>query len=139
MIMREIKFRGWDVIGKKWVYGDLVHNQKVTQTGLEPRVMVGGYEVDPESVGVCIGKRDDGGEVLYEGDICSITCFGSLFYASIVYVEPKASFFYSDVRFHGEACGTYPISYASTCRKCGTMYESKDSFHKLQGEVIGRV
>ena len=49
---RVIKFRGWDATGQKgWVYGDLVHNQKVTKEGLEPRVMVGGYEVIPESVG----------------------------------------------------------------------------------------
>ena len=44
-IMRTIKFRGKDVFTDAWRYGDLVHNQKVTTTGLEPRVMVGGYEV----------------------------------------------------------------------------------------------
>lgn len=33
--MRKIKFRGWDAIGEKgWVFGDLVHNQRVTATGL---------------------------------------------------------------------------------------------------------
>lgn len=66
--MRDILFRGYDVIGKKWVYGDLVHNQKVTKTGLEPRVMVGGYEVSPESVGQYIGKTDKKGNKIYEGD-----------------------------------------------------------------------
>lgn len=41
---RVIKFRGWDKVGNKgWVYGDLVHNQKITKEGLEPRTMVGGY------------------------------------------------------------------------------------------------
>lgn len=69
MIMREIKFRGWDVIGNKWVYGDLVHNQKVTQTGLEPRVMVGGYEVDPESVGQFTGLKDKNNREIYELDL----------------------------------------------------------------------
>lgn len=50
--MRDVKFRGWDIVGGKgWVYGDLVHNQKVTREGLEPRTMVGGYEVDPDTVG----------------------------------------------------------------------------------------
>ena len=43
--MRTIKFRGKDVFTDAWRYGDLVHNQKVTTTGLEPRTMVGGYEV----------------------------------------------------------------------------------------------
>ena len=67
-------FRGFDATGQKgWVYGDLVHNQKVTCEGLEPRVMVGGYEVVPESVGICTGVHSTSGglrrDVIYEGDI----------------------------------------------------------------------
>lgn len=67
---RVIKFRGWDATGQKgWVYGDLVHNQKVTKEGLEPRVMVGGYEVIPESVGQFTGCYDSDKNRVYEGDI----------------------------------------------------------------------
>lgn len=71
-MLREYKFRGWDATGQKgWVCGDLVHNKKVTKTGLEDRVMVGGYEVVPDSVGECTGVKCSRRTFIYEGDIIS--------------------------------------------------------------------
>lgn len=71
--MRDYKYKGWDATGQKgWVYGDLVHNQKVTETGLEPRVMVGGYEVVPDSIGISIGMTDKMGNTIYENDILDV-------------------------------------------------------------------
>lgn len=73
-------FRGWDAVGDKgWVYGDLVHDKKVTLTGLEDRVKVGGYEVVPESVGICTGLKDESGKDIYEKDIVQFRKFGADF------------------------------------------------------------
>lgn len=77
--MMDYKFRGFDAVGSNgWVYGDLVHNKKVTKTGLEDRVMVGGYEVYPDSVGLMLCEKD--GQMLYDGDIIKVDIGGGMLF-----------------------------------------------------------
>ena len=117
----EYKFRGFDAVGKKgWVYGDLAHNKKVTKTGLEDRVMVGGYEVVPESVGICTGMKDDYGEMLYEGDICNVAIYGRIENAQLFYFEKRGQFFL------GNRGLSFQITFAHTCKKIGTVYENEE-------------
>ncbi len=134
--MREYKFRGFDAVGQKgWVYGDLVHNKKVTKTGLEDRVMVAGYEVVPESVGMFTGLYDFDNKPIYEGD---------LIYSRFDIVRPFASveyhpdgYFYMDEVFGNETCkeSRTPLGEMlkynidgmySELRVKGTVYENKE-------------
>lgn len=63
---------GYDVTGQKgWVYGDFTHSKRILQEApyVADRVMVGGYEVYPESVGLFTGLVDRNNMYIYEGDI----------------------------------------------------------------------
>lgn len=71
----EYRFRGYDVTGRKgWVYGDLTHSKRILQGEpfLADRVMVGGYEVYPDSVGLASGIKDRSGSEIFVGDIVRI-------------------------------------------------------------------
>ena len=117
------KFRGWDATGQKgWVYGDLTHGKKILKEEpfLEDRIMVGGYEVVPESIGICTGMKDDFGEVLYDGDICNLTIYSRRVIARLFYFEKQGQFLF------GEDGLSFPIFYAQTCRKVGNVFENKN-------------
>ena len=119
----EYRFRGWDATGQKgWVYGDLTHSKRILQEEpyLEDRVMVGGYEVVPESVGICTGFKDDCGNMLYEGDICRICCYDRLFNAVIRYIDFKGCFYYNSL----------PIDFVLTTKLIGNVYQNKELLEK---------
>lgn len=75
---RTIKFRGKDVFTETWRYGDL----KVTTTGLEPRTMVGGYKVIPETVCQFTGIKNIEGNEVWEGDILDGRLNGEVVFTS---------------------------------------------------------
>lgn len=73
--MRKIRFRGYDLKAKAWVYGDLVHDQITLPDGNEKKITAilddSGtvLEVEPESVGQFTGYHDYYKEDIYEGDV----------------------------------------------------------------------
>jgi len=136
-------FRGLDATGqKKWVYGDLVHNKKVTRTGLEDRVMVGGYEVFMDSVGQFTGLKDKNGREIYEGDIIKIVenlddePYNSevKFYKGVFgvenWTENTRNRSLTTLNYFMPTVGLYDDEQEYTVEVLGNIYENKDLLKK---------
>ena len=69
--MRQIKFRGYNLKNKQWIYGYYLVNRGkhyiVMDEVVSPFVEESDFEVDPESVGQFVGFRNN--FEIFEGDI----------------------------------------------------------------------
>ena len=127
---REIIFRAKAVNTEMWVYGDLVHNQKVTKEGLEPRVMVGGYEVYKDTIGQYTGLKDINQKDIYEGDIL----FDGLHYWLVYYNQDECCFALKDLENECGQDGVLNTSYANKAEVVGNKFDNPELLKESEVE-----
>lgn len=103
--MRDIKFRGKDILHKSWQYGSLAKDEPQKAYYIIDNEYGRGIDVDENTIGQYTGLKDKNGKEIYEGDIIS----NGTEKCVVVWIEQYAGFMLKLIRNDIEAEWTNPI------------------------------
>ena len=131
--MREIKFRGMDIVNNKWLYGNL-EIPLINQSKSKHFIIGYSYgqyqkhEVDPKTIGQYTGLKDRNCKEIYEGDLLQHPN-GTI--AEIQYSDDLAAFVAVYVQNSNTEMDYLDKEIVSKCKIVGNIYENPEL---LEGE-----
>lgn len=111
IVMREIKFRGYNRKNNVWLYGFYLQNRGahfVVPDEFADGKSWDDYEIDPATLGQYTGLKDRNGREIYEGDVVATEVNGCRYVQEVFWSDVTNGF-----SFRGHGCG--PMFHKSSC------------------------
>ena len=122
--MRNIKFRGKNILHKSWQYGSLAKDETQKAYYIIDNEYGRGIDVDENTIGLFTGLHDENGKEIYEGDIVYVASEDEN--AFILWDKETARYI---IQFKGW-CADFDNYYGKELEVIGNIYDNKDLLEK---------
>ena len=130
--MREIKFRGKDILHKSWKHGSLAKDEPQKSYYIIDNQYGSGTDVDENTIGQYTGLKDKNGKEIYEGDIVELKANNGCCEMTgiIIYDEYDLAFELRDIEEETQECLWYQ---EQELEVIGNIYDNPELLEK-EGE-----